>query len=195
MAIFLIFLTACIAFLAFPIVGSIKNYNKARKLGLPIIFTPIGFFSLVWTFAGPKLVPLFERLPFELGEFVRYTGMGASFANRYEFHDRLGPIFTIVSPSEIQIIVADAAAANEILAHPKDFVKDQRIYGPLNILGPNVNTVNGETWQRHRRITAPPFNERNSGMVWSESLKQASDMLHSCKIRVLVIDLFIYTFF
>ena len=43
---------------------------------------------------------------------------------------------------------------------------------------PNViYQVKGQDWQRHRKITAPPFNERNSSMVWTESLGQARDML------------------
>lgn len=37
--------------------------------------------------------------------------------------------------------------------------------------------VEGEDWQRHRKITAPPFSERNNNLVWVESLHQASDML------------------
>jgi cytochrome P450 len=39
--------------------------------------------------------------------------------------------------------------------------------------------VDGADWQRHRRITAPPFNERNSALVWVESLRQAHQMLES----------------
>jgi hypothetical protein len=181
MIILLAILTAVLALLAFPILGIVRNYATARKIGFPIVSTPIGFFSLFWTFAGSKLGPIFLKLPFELGDFVNHTGIGGQFANRYHYHDRLGPVLTIISPSEIEVMVADAAIANEILAHPKDFVKDQRIYQPLNVLGPNVNTVNGEVWQRHRRITTPPFNERNSGMVWKESIVQATSMLQTCK--------------
>ncbi|MCJ1244328.1 hypothetical protein MMC30_001526 [Trapelia coarctata] len=46
----------------------------------------------------------------------------------------------------------------------------------LEIFGRNVE---GEDWQRHRKITTPPFNERNNGLVWTESLRQAGDMLTS----------------
>jgi cytochrome P450 len=49
----------------------------------------------------------------------------------------------------------------------------------LEIFGPNVVTLNGELWARHRRITTPPFNERNSSLVWKESLLQANSMLKS----------------
>lgn len=37
--------------------------------------------------------------------------------------------------------------------------------------------MEGDDWLRHRKITAPPFNERNSAMVWVESLRQAHEML------------------
>lgn len=40
-----------------------------------------------------------------------------------------------------------------------------------------MDTVNGEAWQRHRRLTTPPFNEKNSALVWSETLDQANDMV------------------
>lgn len=58
-------------------------------------------------------------------------------------------------------------------------MKANSMYQVLNIFGRNVNTVNGDVWQRHRRITAPPFNERNSTVVWKESRKQSGDMLKS----------------
>ena len=35
----------------------------------------------------------------------------------------------------------------------------------------------GHDWIRHRRITAPPLNERNNSTVWAESLHQAREML------------------
>ena len=39
--------------------------------------------------------------------------------------------------------------------------------------------VEGEDWQRHRKISTPSFNERNSKLVWKESLQQAQPMLRS----------------
>jgi cytochrome P450 len=90
------------------------------------------------------------------------------------------PAFLIVSPGDTQLIISDPEASEDILSRVrKDFIKSKAMYGPLEIFGPNVDSVNGEDWARHRRITAPPFNERNSGMVWKESLHQASGMLAS----------------
>lgn len=56
-------------------------------------------------------------------------------------------------------------------------MKNESMYRALNMFGPNVVTSNGEMWARHRRITTPPFNERNSSLVWKESLLQADAIL------------------
>ena len=37
--------------------------------------------------------------------------------------------------------------------------------------------MNGDDWQRHRKLTAPNFNERISSIVWDETLLQARPML------------------
>ena len=47
----------------------------------------------------------------------------------------------------------------------------------LDIFGPNVATVEGRHWQRHRKITVAPFNESNYKLAWVEALKQSKDML------------------
>lgn len=37
----------------------------------------------------------------------------------------------------------------------------------------------GPEWQRQRKLTATPFNEQKSALVWAEAIRQASDMLRS----------------
>lgn len=39
--------------------------------------------------------------------------------------------------------------------------------------------VEGDDWQRHRRVTAPSFNEKLSSLVWTEAQRQADDMLQA----------------
>lgn len=41
--------------------------------------------------------------------------------------------------------------------------------------------MEGNDWNKHRRLTAPCFNERSSGAVWNESLAQALGMLEKFK--------------
>lgn len=78
-----------------------------------------------------------------------------------------------------RIVVADPNIADDILARRKDFIKRKSMFKPLELFGPNVDTLNGEAWQRHRRLTTPPFNERNSSLVWRESIVQANGMIKS----------------
>lgn len=40
----------------------------------------------------------------------------------------------------------------------------------LDVLGPNISTIDGLDWQRHRKRTSSSFNERTNKRVWSEAL-------------------------
>lgn len=44
--------------------------------------------------------------------------------------------------------------------------------------GENLVTVEGQDWQRHRKLTAPSFNESSSIYVWEESTRQGLAMLN-----------------
>jgi len=130
-------------------------------------------------FTQSFIAPLLKRLPFGLASFLDYSTRDWYFRDRYHLSSRLGPAFIIVSPGPTQLILADPEAVEDLLARRKDFDKPEDLYKPLEVFGANVNTVVGETWQRHRRITTPPFNEKNSNLVWRESLAQAGGMLGS----------------
>ncbi|KAI9686047.1 MAG: hypothetical protein M1822_004030 [Bathelium mastoideum] len=103
--------------------------------------------------------------------------MGWPFDDKRAIHDRLGSAFVICSPSCNEIIIADPAAVDNLLSRRKDFIKPAVMYDNLNVFGRNLDSVEGATWQRHRKLTAPNFNERVSSSVWYEGLRQASQML------------------
>ncbi|KAK0124571.1 hypothetical protein ONS95_009520 [Cadophora gregata] len=84
--------------------------------------------------------------------------------------------YTVMLPG---IVIADPDVADDVLARRKDFIKRKSMFRALELFGPNVDTLNGEAWQRHRRLTTPPFNERNSSLVWRESIIQANGMIES----------------
>ncbi|KAL8687428.1 MAG: hypothetical protein Q9224_005156, partial [Gallowayella concinna] len=92
--------------------------------------------------------------------------MGWAFEDKYQLHNELGPLFTLVTPAGNEVIVADPEVAHAVLARRKDFVKPAVMY-------------EGDDWQRHRRLTAPSFNERTSSLVWDEAGRQAKEMLLS----------------
>lgn len=177
MSFILILSSLAIAFSSWLVFKIGQNYNTARKIGLPILVTPVAITGLIWQLFEYRLRPLLRRVPFGLCSFIDYSGLEWMWRERYTFHERLGPAFIVVTPSEVMIVIADSDAAHDMLSRRKDFVKPRELYLPFEIFGPNVDTLNGEDWQRHRRITTPPFNERNSGHVWKESLRQATGML------------------
>ncbi|KAE8441593.1 hypothetical protein EG329_004642 [Mollisiaceae sp. DMI_Dod_QoI] len=154
-----------------------KNYSTARKIGLPVLVTPISFLHPLWLLSHRRLGPFLKALPFGLGKFVDHTGFSWFFPDRYRSHADLGPAFIIVSPSQVQVILADPDAIDDILAKRKDFTKDSKMGRALNIFGPNLVTSTNDDWPRQRRLTTPPFNERNSSFVWRESLSQSKSML------------------
>lgn len=56
-----------------------------------------------------------------------------------------------------------------------EFQKNPEQYNLLDIYGVSVVTANGRLWERHRRITTPPFNESVSETVWNETAQQADE--------------------
>jgi len=170
-----------LALVAWRCLNIYRNYKSAQEIGLPILCSPVYSLDPLWLVTKDLLTPLLKRLPWGLGDFTNRAYIGWTFSDLYATHARLkSDAFTIVTPGELEVYVADPVAADDILSRQRnDFVKSPAKYDLLNIFGQNVNTVNGETWQRHRRITVPPFNERNSGLVWKEALRQSNEVLQS----------------
>ena len=179
MAILIMAASIVFGLLAWSTFSFIANYVQARRIGLPILISPVNPMNPVWVLFNKQLVPYLNLLPFGLGTFATYSTLGWSFQHKYHLHAKHGDVFVIVNPGKNVVTVADASAVDEITSRRKDFQKAAEMYKALEIFGPNVDTVEGETWQRHRRLTTPPFNERNSNFVWRESLTQAKGMLHS----------------
>lgn len=172
---------ALLAVLSWVSFNLLRNYMVARRIGLPIVIspiTPLNYFWLICYRVFPSVLHL-KRLPFGLGKWARCTYTSWTFDDKCALHDELGDLFSIVSPGSIEVVVADPNTAHDIFTRRKDFVKPARVYDQLNVFGPSLITVEGDDWQRHRRLTAPSFNERASSVVWAEALRQAQDMLKS----------------
>ncbi|KAI9752696.1 MAG: hypothetical protein M4579_005534 [Chaenotheca gracillima] len=173
-----------LALMALPVTWTVwsiysfyQNYNLAKQTGLPILFAPIDRFNLFWLVAPKPLAFVLRNLPFGLGSFVRYGHMGWQYVDKYRIHEEVGGAFVIVTPAAIEVQIADALAVYDISLRKNAFPKPRRMYIPLEIFGPNLDTTNGGDWQRHKRVTAPPFNEKNNKVVWNEALRHASQLV------------------
>ena len=171
-------LTTLLALVVWVFGSLIENVKVARRIGLPIIISPVSTLNPLWilTYRFFPAILWLRYLPFRLGTWARCTYIGWHFDDKHALHDELGPVFTIVTPAGNEVIVADSHVAHDVLSRRKDFIKPAVMYDQLNVFGPNVNTVEGEDWQRQRRLTAPKFNEKTSAAVWAEALGQAESM-------------------
>ena len=95
------------------------------------------------------------------------------------FKDMGSDIFIIAAPGHNSVFVADPEAITQITTRRNDFPKPIEIYGSVDIFGKNVVSTEGSIWRQHRKITSPPFTEKNNHLVWLESLHQGKSMLTS----------------
>lgn len=176
---FLILFTIILALIIWTLASIISNYVLARRIGFPIIISPVSTLNPFWIISYKVFPPILQlkHLPFGLGTWARCTYIGWQFDDKYALHALLGPIFTIVTPGGNEVTVADPLTAHHILAQRKEFIKPAIMYDQLNVFGPNVNTVEGNDWQRQRKLTAPNFNEKISEKVWEETMRQVGEMV------------------
>ena len=173
-------LTLCLlipAVLVLWTVLSIRSHKQhVRQLHVPTLISPVNPASIVWALLQSRVIPLLKLLPFGLGSFTRYNRVAWTYYDKYRLHKELGDVFIHVSPGETELYISNAETIYEVCSRKRDFPKPLARYEVLNVFGKNVDTVEGHDWQRHRKVTAPAFNERKNHLVWHESLRQAVDM-------------------
>ena len=160
-----------------------RNYQLALSTRLPIVLSPVGTLTIPWLLLY-KLTPVLQylhQLPDFLFKWTKYTYVGWQYDDGGRVHQELGSAFVLCSPGLNEVFIADSDAAHSCLTRRKEFTKPPMMYEPLNIFGHNLDAVEGETWQRHRRLTAPSFNEKVSLSVWLEAIRQAGQALTEWK--------------
>ncbi len=156
-----------------------NNYIAAKKIGLPILISPINPSNPLWLLTKDRFQPIVSALPFDLGKWADRADVGWTYYPKFSVHAKNGEAFIIVTPGTNEIYLAEPTATDDVMRRRNDFIKDPAVYGMLDFYGPNLDTVNGKVWDRHRKITVPPFNEQNSALVWREAADQADQMLQA----------------
>ncbi|KAL2840623.1 cytochrome P450 monooxygenase [Aspergillus pseudodeflectus] len=160
-----------------------NHWRRARQLNLPIIISPIRRWGpahrLLQHIIDRNLLPkAILRLP-----FVRVAQGSWTFREKFSIHQQYGKIFILASPTGCEIYVADAKAAKQILDRRNDFPKPNRLLARLEEFGRNLATVDGEEWQRHRRLTSKAFHEKTYRTVWDEAYSVASAMFRGWDLK------------
>ena len=170
-----IFLIPFVAFVAIRSYALIANYLKARKLGIPIIVIPLSWQDSGWIIIHPH-VQRFRNISW-LRKTLTFSYFSWAQDDRHLPHQEYGDVFAVVSPGTTEIVVNDPTMAVEVQSQYKKWLKPGPVYEIFDTFGPTVISLNGEDWQRHRRIVNPAFREQNNKLVWDESRKQARQFL------------------
>ena len=132
MMIFAMLIGSCLlSFALWQITSIARHYVAARKIGLPIIISPVSPLNPFWALSYrifPSILSL-RRLPYGLGTWARCTAMGWAFEDKHQIHDECGPLFTLVTPAGNEVTIADPIVAHTIFARRKDYVKPTILYG------------------------------------------------------------------
>lgn len=141
-----------------------RNVLKARSTGLPYIVTPWNGHSLHWMFLEPILIPWLKKLPgFIVNPWISYIEANWEWRRKHDvYKDMKSDLFWVISGSIMVLWVSDADVVNEIITRRDDFTKPGERYAVLDLFGSNVLSTTGKHWRAHRKITAPPFNEKNN---------------------------------
>lgn len=158
------------------------NYAAARRTGLPLVMSPVSKLNPVWLVLQRRLAPWMRRsgLPAALTSWTRHNYLSWFFDDKYLLFSELGGrasrSWLHVTPAELEFHCADPAVNAQVFGRRGDFDKPTDVLHLVDIYGPNISSVVGAEWKRHRRVTASPFNERNNRLVWDEALRQAGQV-------------------
>jgi hypothetical protein len=175
------FATVLLTLLALPValvlwnVQSLaQNRAKAKATGLPFLERWISPVNPFWLLYGSSFVRVCERLGIASENLSRIYSYGWEANARAEVHEHTNSdVVLVVHPGGLQLCVADAEIIYDILQRRKDFRRNMEEMAVLNVYGKNLSTTDDQEWQRHRKMTAVTFTEKNNELVWTQSLIQA----------------------
>lgn len=120
------FIPACV-YTLWSLATLVANYRRARTMEIPIILQPVSQNNILWMVFESHVFRLLDKLPIGLGNF-KYSRRGWFFADKASSHLRLGPAYSIVTPREVGVFVADPQAINSIFSRRGDFLRPIHMY-------------------------------------------------------------------
>ena len=157
-----------------------KHIAAAKASGLPYVIVPVALFNPWWLLANRTVIPWLRKLPFGQ-EWVEKLGPHQSWDQLYSSYDINHDLDTYltVAPKGVMLWTCNPDVISQMTTRKVDFPKPTHIYRSVDIYGRNVVTTEGNAWRQHRKVTGPPFTEKNNHLVWKESLHQADSMVKS----------------
>jgi hypothetical protein len=176
-AILLSILAIPVSLLAWSYLSLKRNKAIAAQVGFPTLVKWVAPANPFWMIIGSTIVKTCRKLNIGTSNFQRMYFFGWEGNERSKIHEELGNIFMIVSPGGNWLCVGDAKVIDDVIRRPRDFRRNMEQMAVLNVYGKNLSTTDDEEWQKHRKVTAITFTERNNELVWRESIVQSKAML------------------
>lgn len=157
-----------------------RNLAAAKKSGIAYVIIPFYQPNNLYQLLSVFLEPIVRTLPSSWTEPWFDLTLDWFWRLRYEPLERFGTdTFLTVSPERNELYTADADVVSQITTRKTDFPKALEVYQSIKLFGNNVVTTEGQAWRHHRKITSPPFSEKNNHLVWDETLEQCHAMVNS----------------
>lgn len=158
-----------------------RNLAAAKASGIPYTVLPVYSVAMTWLITQKLWTPFLRKLPTSwTGWWLDLSLENAPWDLLYEPFAKYGSdTLLYVAPGKCELRTADASVISQITTRRSDFPKPLEVYGSLMLYGANVVTTEGQIWRAHRKITSPPFSEKNNHIVWTEAIFQAQSMMDS----------------
>ncbi len=154
------------------------NKAKAATTGLPLLIRYVSPTNPLWMIFGSSIVKKCNSLGICTESFQRFYRFGWEANERHIVHQELGAAYMLVTPGGNWLCVSDASIFADVLHRRTDFRRNMEQFAVLNVYGKNLSTTDDEEWQKHRKVTAITFTEKNNELVWQQSLLQARGMIN-----------------
>lgn len=127
-----LFIGFLVFYLAWSLIALEINYRRASSMGIPLVRLPIDPLNILFQVFESHVWNLLERIPFVipyLPGWTRHARRGWYFKDKASSHLRYGPIWALVTPCDIHILVCDPEAVHDVFARRNDFVRPSKMYG------------------------------------------------------------------
>jgi hypothetical protein len=106
------------------------NYRRAASMKIPLVRLPIDPLNILFQVFESHVWKIIDQLPVSslLPNWTRYARRGWYFKDKAGSHLRYGPIWALVTPCDIHILVCDPEAVHEVFARRNDFIRPNKMY-------------------------------------------------------------------
>ena len=159
-----------------------ENLASAKASNIRYVVAPVFYHSPLWVLSSKFLMPFLRKLPGSWTyPWLDIMSRGWTWEHQHSIYKYLGTdTFMVVTPGGNLLWTADPQVIRQMTARRNDFPKPIKMYRLIDLYGRNVVSTEGQVWRNHRKITGPPFTEKNNHVVWIESIRQTEAMLKAC---------------